>query len=617
MTTPQKEPSHFDQLLSAACNGNLTAEQTAELDAILLANPHARLAYLHHLHVEAKLHRIFRSKAALAPGETTAFQQALSAMAGNDSGTNPAISLKSPPEPAHDSGRSLHDAAILPALPEFEEPETNSTPEPPDPFVSLPPKSMSTARPTIAIGWMWPMAAVLLLTISVVLALMLSQPRLSAATLTASIDAVWNSPSPPITGQHLPRTPLSLREGLVHLTFDNGADIIIEGPATFQINSPTRLDLSVGQMTAHVPAPAIGFTVQTPHANVTDLGTEFGIKVSDDAETHAEVFTGKVRAVAPDSDHPDAAAPNRTLEAGVAVNIPPHATIEDAPATPLAFVRPNQFNTFERDGATAYARWHAMSNQLRTDPHLLAYYTTPNPDPTLLENLAAPTLGHSDGQIHNADWQPGRFPEKPALQFSNPDSVVAVDIPGQFRQLTYAAWLNIHSVDHEFTSLLTSHLAAVKITGSSRPVDANGIAQKLPDPVGPWTNGACHLSLYQTANTKIPKLFIRLGLADDTQLGRWTDFDFPADAIANNLDQWHFIVLTADLDAGLVRCSIDTTPLRDLHSTFPLPIQIGHAEIGNRTGSIRNLNGALDELALWSRPLTPEEITCLYKAGQP
>ncbi|MGN6370217.1 MAG: LamG-like jellyroll fold domain-containing protein [Phycisphaerae bacterium] len=612
MSSPHKEPSRLDQLLAAACNGNLTAEQTAELDAILLVDPDARLAYLHHLHVEAKLHRIFRSKAALAPGETTAFQTALSALVGNDTGANAAIPLKSTPEPAHDTGPSLHDAAILPALPEFDDPAA-TTETAPDPFLSLPPKTMSTARPSIAIGWMWPMAAVLFLTLSALVAFLLAQPRLSAATLTASIDAVWNSP-PPVTGQHLPRTPLSLRSGLVHLTFDNGADVILEGPANFQVTSPTRLDLSVGQMTAHVPAPAVGFTVQTPHANVTDLGTEFGIKVSPDAQTHAEVFTGKVRAVAPDAAHPDAAAPHRTLEAGLAVNIPAAAKIEDAPPTPLAFVRPNQFNTFERDGGTSYARWRAMSDALRTDPHLLAYYATPSADPALLENLAAATLGRSDGKIHDAPWQPGRFDEKPALHFNGDDSVADINVPGKFRQLTYAAWLNVHSIDYEFTSLLTSKLAAVKITGSSRPLKPDGTPEKLPLPAGPWTNGALHLSLYQNTQNK---LFIRFGLANETDPGHWVDYDFPADPIADNLDQWHFVVVSADLDAGFVRCSIDGQPLRSLHADFPLPIQIGTAEIGNRSGSIRGLNGSLDELALWNRTLTPEEIQSLYKAGQP
>ena len=369
-------------------------------------------------------------------------------------------------------------------------------------------------------------------------------------------------------------------------------------------------------MTAHVPAPAIGFTVQTPHANVTDLGTEFGIKVSDDAETHAEVFTGKVRAVAPDPAHPDAAAPNRTLEAGLAVNIPANATIEDAPATPLAFVRPNQFNTFERDGATAYARWHAHE---RTTPHRpppprllhLPQHRPQHPRKPRRQNRGAGD--HSNGQIHNADWQPGRFPEKPALQFANPDSVVAVDIPGQFRQLTNAAWLNINSLDHVFTSLRTSQLADVKITGSSRPLNSDGTAQNSPTPSAPGPT-ACHLSLFQNSKDK---LFIRLGLADDSQPGRWTDFDFPADAIADNLDQWHFIVLTADLDAGLVRCSIDAKPLHELHTTFPLPSQCGHAESGDRTGSSRNLSNTRYGRA--TRPLVPppsppEEIQSLYKA---
>jgi hypothetical protein len=45
---------------------------------------------------------------------------------------------------------------------------------------------------------------------------------------------------------------------------------------------------------AKVPAPAIGFTVDTPTAIVHDLGTEFGVHVEEGRRADVQVFNGKV-----------------------------------------------------------------------------------------------------------------------------------------------------------------------------------------------------------------------------------------------------------------------------------------------------------------------------------
>ena len=43
------------------------------------------------------------------------------------------------------------------------------------------------------------------------------------------------------------------------------------------------------------PLPLPLFIVRTPTATVTDLGTEFGVEVSSEGDTEAQVFVGKVQ----------------------------------------------------------------------------------------------------------------------------------------------------------------------------------------------------------------------------------------------------------------------------------------------------------------------------------
>ncbi len=49
-----------------------------------------------------------------------------------------------------------------------------------------------------------------------------------------------------------------------------------------------------GQMRVHVPPHARGFKLMTPDAKVVDLGTEFGLKVSDSGKSDVHVFDGEV-----------------------------------------------------------------------------------------------------------------------------------------------------------------------------------------------------------------------------------------------------------------------------------------------------------------------------------
>src|SRR6185503_11398906 len=58
--------------------------------------------------------------------------------------------------------------------------------------------------------------------------------------------------------------------------------------------SPMRTRAVLGTLTAHVEKGAEGFTVDTPRTTVVDLGTDFGIDVTDHGSTDVVVFKGAV-----------------------------------------------------------------------------------------------------------------------------------------------------------------------------------------------------------------------------------------------------------------------------------------------------------------------------------
>ncbi len=87
---------------------------------------------------------------------------------------------------------------------------------------------------------------------------------------------------------------LVLRSGLAEIRFDSGALVLLKGPATLIPRGDNRCELVSGDLSASVPASAVGFTVETKPAVFVDLGTEFGVGVDGQGRADMHVFEGVV-----------------------------------------------------------------------------------------------------------------------------------------------------------------------------------------------------------------------------------------------------------------------------------------------------------------------------------
>ncbi|MDF1740653.1 MAG: FecR domain-containing protein [Verrucomicrobiales bacterium] len=89
---------------------------------------------------------------------------------------------------------------------------------------------------------------------------------------------------------------LKIKEGEAHIALNSGATILVEGPAQLSIESGNRVFLKSGHLTANVPPPASGFTVNTPRLNAVDIGTRFGVSVEPNGDSEVHVMEGEVKA---------------------------------------------------------------------------------------------------------------------------------------------------------------------------------------------------------------------------------------------------------------------------------------------------------------------------------
>ncbi len=141
--------------------------------------------------------------------------------------------------------------------------------------------------------------------------------------ITGMVDVKWSDDPrflPPLSSRAY--VPLGrkyiLSSGLLEITYDSGAKVILEGPCTYEVESTAGGYLALGKLTARVESgewrvenkgrvanqkspssfilhPSSLFSVRTPTAIVTDLGTEFGVEVSEEGATESRVFRGSVK----------------------------------------------------------------------------------------------------------------------------------------------------------------------------------------------------------------------------------------------------------------------------------------------------------------------------------
>lgn len=177
---------------------------------------------------------------------------------------------------------------------------------------------------------------------------------LPVAKVTATRNCLWNMPNSEVGfGETLfAGQQLDLVAGLVEVTFIDGAQVVLEGPAKFDVKATDLAELHAGRIAAVVPERARGFEIATNGLNVVDWGTEFGMLAEgDEAEVH--VFRGMVMAHVLDADGKQVTEVE--LNTQMAARITPAASmVAMIPARDDEFVRSLSVASGPHDGLYAY-----------------------------------------------------------------------------------------------------------------------------------------------------------------------------------------------------------------------------------------------------------------------
>jgi hypothetical protein len=255
----------------------------------------------------------------------------------------------------------------------------------------------------------------------------------------------------------------ALASGLVEITYDTGAKVVLQGPVEYVVESPNGGFMSVGKLTGSATTDAArGLTIRTPTATIRDIGTEFGVDVNKDGRTSSYVFRGAIEVQVAAEQGMQPGRPIRLTE-NESVQIErqlgkTEMTVQRGTVDAASFVRPENLPTLAKEQhLKAFRRWQTYSRKLRKDPSLLAYYDCQLEQglPGVLRNVATGGDRSADGVIENVTWSNGRMPGKHSLQFMRPDDCVRIHLPQRADDLTLAAWVYVDALANEPSGLLS------------------------------------------------------------------------------------------------------------------------------------------------------------------
>lgn len=148
-------------------------------------------------------------------------------------------------------------------------------------------------------------------------------------------QARWNLPTPPATGATLHPGTVNLTTGTLALDLVDGQRVTIQAPARFELISTREMLLHHGNAALRMESEGPTYIIRVPGGAVVDLGTEISLNVDTKGISEVRVFEGLANASVVDSA--GRTREERLLRVGESVRI--GQTLERIETDEHAFVR--------------------------------------------------------------------------------------------------------------------------------------------------------------------------------------------------------------------------------------------------------------------------------------
>ncbi|MEP3481396.1 MAG: LamG-like jellyroll fold domain-containing protein [Fuerstiella sp.] len=422
------------------------------------------------------------------------------------------------------------------------------------------------------------------------------------ATLRRSVDLQWSKGAQTYRdGEILPNGRLQFEAGVMEIDFFCGATLIVEGPAILDVKSDWLVAVEQGRLRANVPPAARGFIVKAAGSDIIDLGTEFALSV-DSINAQLEVIDGEIKIQGGkfDGNHLTTGQTQRLMGSESQQSTEQLSTLAEL-----------QVRRQDAEAAR-FSQWQALSERLSHDERLVAYFPIARSQLNrFVPNETSAGTAFDGKLVGPVGVEHGRFgPESTGLTFNRPGSRVRTLIDGDFTALTFACWVRIDSLEHTYNALFMSDGYETGELHWQIRNDGRVMFSVMVDD----TQSRKHFSkveqrIVETAG--LARVYYSDPIWDVSKSGQWIH-------LAVSYDPANRIVVQY--------ANGERMGAEEIKDQFYIDtLRIGPAEIGNwgqpfrKTPSfaVRNLNGSIDEMAIFGAPLSADEIKSLYEQGRP
>jgi len=221
------------------------------------------------------------------------------------------------------------------------------------------------------------------------------------ARLTASKDLVWADPRTAVpSGGRLRRgQEIQITRGYAQITFDCGAQVLLQGPASLSANTMYSATLNRGSLRTSLPpeASGCGFSISNSKVEVVDIGTDFAMHTdANGGSAEVTVIKGEVEAV-PQSlpDHPAMVLRERESKRFDNTGV---ATVHTSDQRLQELTKDVQLDYFERPAGYGHWSFDEMTGTAFRGYGIGLSHEVPDVEVVNPGSSAASTAVHTDGR---------------------------------------------------------------------------------------------------------------------------------------------------------------------------------------------------------------------------
>jgi len=385
-----------------------------------------------------------------------------------------------------------------------------------------------------------------------------------------------------------------IERGQLHLSFNNSVELLFSGPGSFEILNPKLVSVTQGNVrTIVLNDKGKEFTILSPTSRYIDWGTEFSLNISPNGEDLVNVHEGAIEV-------------QSLFAQNISKMLTRFSKLTDSPKFTPVVIDKELENTIP--GQMGGIRNQKLLDELAADPDVIGLYDFKYPllsKDTLerripnawesskanmhphrwVPNLHLSNTDASHGIFHGANRTNGRWPQAEGINLYYKNAHLSLDLNQNYENFSFAFWLKpIGKLNNPLNSLIRPYRwgnfgnLSIEVTRSGK------LKQFL------W--GEPHIQEFQPSKGQLSKdwnhIAYTFGKVDEkTVSSLYLNGKLYNQVLPNRTD-------SIDLKNTIIGC---------LHTK--------HGQYENQ------FNAVLDELVLWKKTLTKNEINNFYSSGLP